>query len=152
MFFSFANYLLVWPFLIFNKCYHQPGFTGFLTGNFGRPKYCYKKAIHIVMISSAVVFGLLVFCSWETSSQAYCISALYRSNCPINMVFELLTYVGASRSRGTIFKESFCWWTASRHRRRLVKQLDLDFWNQQGKTKVQMLGVVEHFYGIVKTS
>ena len=29
----------------------------------GQPKYCYEKAMHVVMISFAVVFGLLVFCS-----------------------------------------------------------------------------------------
>lgn len=84
-------------------------------------------------------FFVLVF----SSSQAYYISALYRSNCPINMVVELLPYVGASRSRGTIFKESFCWGTASRHRWRLVKQLDLDFWNsarQDQRTNVRGRG------------
>ena len=30
----------------------------------GLPKYCYKKEIHVVMVSFAVVFGLLGFCFW----------------------------------------------------------------------------------------
>ena len=30
-------------------------------GWYGQPKYCYEKTIHVVLISFAVVFGLLVF-------------------------------------------------------------------------------------------
>ena len=30
-------------------------------GWYGQPKYCYEKAIHVVMISFEVVLGLLVF-------------------------------------------------------------------------------------------
>ena len=30
-------------------------------GWYGQPKYCYEKAIYVVMISFPVVFGLLVF-------------------------------------------------------------------------------------------
>ena len=35
-------------------------------GWYGQPKYCYEKTIHVVLISFAVVFGLLV-CGSETS-------------------------------------------------------------------------------------
>ena len=33
-------------------------------GWYGQPKYCYEKTIHVVLISFAVVFGLLVFGYW----------------------------------------------------------------------------------------
>ena len=33
-------------------------------GWYGQPKYCHVKTIHVVLISFAVVFGLLVFFFW----------------------------------------------------------------------------------------
>lgn len=132
--FSFANYLLVVAFW---------SITSVTTSLVLRVSWLVRPAEILLLSYSSLALDLSFFVLVFSSSQAYYISALYRSNCPINMVVELLPYVGASRSRGTIFKESFCWGTASRHRWRLVKQLDLDFWNsarQDQRTNVRGRG------------
>lgn len=132
--FSFANYLLVVAF------WSIPTVT---TSLVLRVSWLVRPAEILLLSYSSLALDFSFFVLVFSSSQAYYISALYRSNCPINMVVELLPYVGASRSRGTIFKESFCWGTASRHRWRLVKQLDLDFWNsarQDQRTNVRGRG------------
>lgn len=121
--------------LIYNKWAKKPVIPGW---------WLVRPAEILLLSYSSLALDLSFFVLVFSSSQAYYISALYRSNCPINMVVELLPYVGASRSRRTIFKESFCWGTASRHRWRLVKQLvDLDFWNsarQDQRTNVSGRG------------
>ena len=132
--FSFANYLLVVAFW---------SITSVTTSLVLRVSWLVRPAEILLLSYSSLALDFSFFVLVFSSSQAYYISALYRSNCPINMVVELLPYVGASRSRGTIFKESFCWGTASRHRWRLVKQLDLDFWNsarQDQRTNVRGRG------------
>ena len=40
--------------MLFNICKPKEG-------RYGQPEYCYEKAIYVVMISFAVVFGLLGF-------------------------------------------------------------------------------------------
>ena len=48
-------YNIVWSYRKFSSiCKPEEGW-------YGQPKYCYEKTIHVVLISFAVVFGLLVF-------------------------------------------------------------------------------------------